>query len=46
MEPDGDTAFPYFEEDFTKSGQDVRDGFIIEHWIRGHHAHLNPYIHD
>lgn len=43
LEPEWDAAFPYFEEDFTKSGQDIRDGFIIEHWIRGDHPHMNPY---
>lgn len=46
MEPDGDAAFPYFEEAFTKSSEEKHDGFIIEHWIRGDHPHMNPYIHD
>ncbi len=45
LEPEWDTAFPYFEEDFTKSIQDIRDGFTIEHWIRGDHPHMNPYEH-
>lgn len=41
--PEGDTAFPYFEENYTKTKQDKRDGFTIEYWIRGDHPHENPY---
>jgi dihydrofolate reductase len=44
MVPDGDTAFPYFEEGFTKMSHDVRDGFAIEHWKKGHFPHQNPHL--
>ena len=43
MVPEGDTVFPYFEEDFTKVSEDKREGFIIEYWIRWEHLHMNPY---
>ena len=43
MEPDGDTAFPYFEEGFTKVNEDKRDGFTIERWMRGHIPHQDPH---
>lgn len=43
IEPEGDRAFPYFEENFTKSSHDTREGFTIEHWIRWDHPHMNPY---
>ena len=43
MVPEGDTVFPYFEENFTKVSEDKREGFIIEHWIRWEHLHMNPY---
>lgn len=43
MIPDGDTAFPYFEEAFTKMKEDKRDGFVIEYWKRGHFPHQNPH---
>ena len=43
MIPDGDTAFPYFEEDFTKTTQDKREWFTIEYWKRGHIPHQNPH---
>ena len=42
--PDGDAAFPYFEESFTKVSQDIRDGFTIEHWKKGHIPHQNPHL--
>jgi dihydrofolate reductase len=41
--PEGDVAFPYFEEDFTKVSEDKREGFTIEHWIRWDHPHMNPH---
>jgi dihydrofolate reductase len=43
LEPEWDTAFPYFEEDFTKFSQAIHEWFTIEHWIRGDHPHMNPY---
>jgi dihydrofolate reductase len=42
--PDGDTAFPYFEEGFTKVSQDKREGFTIEYWKKGHIPHQNPHF--
>lgn len=42
--PDGDVAFPYFEEGFTKVSEDKRDGFVIEHWTFGHHPGLHPHF--
>jgi hypothetical protein len=44
MIPDGDAAFPYFEEGFTKMSEDKRDGFTIEHWKKGNILHQNPHI--
>lgn len=44
MIPDGDTAFPYFEEWFTKIQEERRDGFTIEHWEKGHVPHQNPHL--
>lgn len=43
MIPEGDTAFPYFEEEFTKVSQDKREEFVIEYWKRGHIPHQNPH---
>lgn len=42
--PDGDVAFPYFEEGYTKSSEERREGFAIEHWIAWHHPELHPHI--
>lgn len=43
MIPEGDAAFPYFEEDFTKIAQDKREGFVIEYWKKWHIPHQNPH---
>jgi dihydrofolate reductase len=43
MVPDGDAAFPYFEEDFTKVSEDRREGFTIEHWKKWYIPHQDPH---
>jgi dihydrofolate reductase len=43
MTPDGDAAFPYFEEEFTKVSEDKREGFTIEHWKKWNIPHQSPH---